>query len=67
MRKDLAKAWAESESRWHGLAIYIAAQAGDDVSVARIIQFYVPASFRKKLLTPAERRGKLIAFVKKSA
>jgi hypothetical protein len=53
--------------RWHGLAIYIATQAGDDVSVARIIQFYVPASFRKKVVTSAERRGKLIAFVKKSA
>jgi hypothetical protein len=37
------------------------------VSVARIIQFYVPASFRNKVLTPAERRGKLIVFVKKSA
>jgi len=37
------------------------------VGVARIIQFYVPASFRKKVLTPEERRGKLIAFVKKSA
>jgi hypothetical protein len=37
------------------------------VSVARIIQFYVPASFRKKVVTPAERRGKLVAFVKKSA
>ncbi|HLW87296.1 MAG TPA: hypothetical protein VKR57_02310 [Terriglobales bacterium] len=53
--------------RWHRLAIYISAQAGDDGSVARIIQFYVPASFRKKVLTPEERRGKLIAFVKKSA
>jgi hypothetical protein len=37
------------------------------VRVARIIQFYVPASFRKKVLTPAERRGKLIVFVRKSA
>jgi hypothetical protein len=35
--------------------------------VARIIQFYVPGTFRKKVLTPAERLGKLIAFVKKSA
>jgi hypothetical protein len=36
-------------------------------SVARIIKFYVPTRFRKKTLPPAERRGKIIAFVKKSA
>lgn len=62
-----SQAWPESESGWHGLAIYIAAQAAHDVIVARIIHFYVPASFRKKVLMRAERRGKIIAFVKKSA
>jgi len=51
---------------WHGLAIYKATCWDEDGSVARIIQFYVPASFRKKAATSSER-GKVIKFVKKSA
>jgi hypothetical protein len=49
------------------LAIYTVAKAGEDEAVARIIQFYVPASFRKKAKAPITQPGRLIKFVKKSA